>query len=73
LQATEEELKETEKVKAQEKEKHVTLMLTQQWFDKVSSGEKNWELRAAKPFWTKRFDGATHVRFQLGSFAALIH
>ncbi len=44
------------------------LILTHRWYDKIASGEKRYEYREIKPFWTKRLFAKdyTAVRFHRG-------
>lgn len=44
------------------------LILTHRWYDKIDSGEKRYEYREIKPFWTKRLFAKPYaaVRFHRG-------
>ncbi len=46
----------------------LSLILTHRWYDKIASGEKRYEYREIKPFWTKRLFAKDYavVRFHRG-------
>lgn len=43
----------------------LNLVLTNYWYDKIARGEKQFEYREVKPYWTKRLFSKpyTHVKF----------
>jgi len=46
----------------------LNLTLYRKWFDKIKSGEKKYEFRDIKPYWTKRLEGKTYseIHFRNG-------
>ena len=48
------------------------LVLAHRWYDKIASGEKRYEYREIKPYWTKRLFAKqyAYVRFRRGYTSA---
>ena len=54
-------------------DKHCYIPLLRKWYDQIQKGEKQFEMRAASPYWQSRVHGATHVVFSNGSLLECMH